>query len=112
MAAVAAAVIAGTIVKKNKQSSQVTLAPRQPIAALPETTAAEKTVVEKTEVTVQTVPVQAVQTPVAATAEIKPIKPIKTLKAPKADKTKAMLDKAAARAVDMTVQVIRRLAGI
>ena len=103
VAAIAAAVIAGQIVKKNKKSAQVTLAPMQPIAALPEAAPA----VKKAEPTVQAAPVQAVHP-----SEIKPIKPIKSLKAPKADKTKAMLDKAASKAVDMTVQVIRRLADI
>ena len=99
IAAVAAAVIAGQVVKKIKKSAQVTIEPMKPIAALP---AAEEPAPQKPEA--KAAPEKEVQVQI--------IKTIKPIKKPKADKTKAMLDKAASRAVDMTVQVIRKLADI
>ncbi len=100
-AAVAAAVIAGVVVKNNKKSSSVMVAPLEPIAELPQPEPAPVETVE----TVKTVETTTVTETPKTIKTIKTIKPIKKLKT---DKVKMITDKA----VDMTVQIIRRLADI
>jgi hypothetical protein len=96
-AAVTAAVIAGVVANKQKKSGQVVVAPLAPIAELP----AAETVKKETAAVQKTGGVSAGEAP-------KPIKPVKPIKKVKVDKVKAVTDKA----VDIAVQVIRRLSDI
>ena len=98
-AAVAAALIVGhNNQKKKKQAGQVVVAPLQTIAELPQP-AAEASVQEKA----------AEKAPAAVSVKpIQPVKPIKPIKKPKKNTAKQITDKA----VDVTVQVIRRLTNV
>jgi len=114
-AAVTTAVVACHMHSKKKKEDTA-LSQLSPAAQVPQMTA----VVETAETVVQT---QTVSVPEAAvrpspvkepkkSSAPRTIKPIKKIKLPKASRTKALLHRAAGKAVDMTVQVIRRLSGI
>lgn len=105
IAAAAAAVVAGTMHAKNAAKEKAEPAAAAP--ALPRTTVVTETVVQAPVAEPETE-----ETAVVVSAAPAAVKPLKNIKLPKASRTKAVMDKALDKGIDVAVKVIRRLAGV